>query len=259
MRPNKLAASILSSGLNSPVSTPSAAFNPRSFTSLSAATSSSAPAASSLSGLAVDIAFFTDSLAAFGLPLSCAVAAVAVAFRSALLPLVLDQVRCSHRFASFIMPVLSQRFTAIGLRPREERGAAYAQLWRQTRQAWTSASCPPWRCFMATAVTIPAFIFFGMAIRQCALAGLPGWAIGGSLWFTDLGAPDPLLILPAANAAVLLCNMFFAVPDNSRISSAIKDTLLFLPLAALPLTVTALSPFTTRATFLKLILSFVCR
>ena len=113
------------------------------------------------------------------------------------------------------------------------------QLWRQTRQAYVSAKCPPWRCFFATAVTIPAFIFFGMAIRQCALAGLPGWTTGGSLWFLDLCAPDPLLILPAANAAVLLCNMFFAVPDNSSINSLMKDVLLFLPLAALPLTVTA--------------------
>jgi membrane protein insertase Oxa1/YidC/SpoIIIJ len=137
------------------------------------------------------------------------------------------------------MPQLSQRFTAIAARPRGERGAAYARLWNQTRQAWKAAQCPPWRCFLATAVTIPAFIFFGMAIRQCALAGLPGWAVGGSLWFTDLCAPDPMLILPAANAAVLLSNMFFAIPENpsSPFNTFMKDALLFLPLAVLPLTV----------------------
>jgi membrane protein insertase Oxa1/YidC/SpoIIIJ len=80
-----------------------------------------------------------------------------------------------------------------------------------------------------------------MAIRQCSLAGLPGWAVGGCWWFTDLGASDPLFILPAANAAVLLCNMYFSIPDNSAssVNSIIKDVLLFLPLAALPLTVTA--------------------
>ena len=77
-----------------------------------------------------------------------------------------------------------------------------------------------------------------MAVRQCALADLPGWAVGGSWWFTNLCAPDPLLILPAANAALLLCNMFFSLrEDGSPINTIIKDCLLFLPLAALPLTV----------------------
>ena len=114
----------------------------------------------------------------------------------------------------------------------------YAQLWRQTRQAWQAARCPPWRCFAATVITIPAFIFFGMAIRQCALADLPGWAVGGSWWFTNLCVPDPLLILPAANATILLCNMFFSIRDDSSpVNTMIKDVLLFLPLAALPLTI----------------------
>jgi hypothetical protein len=237
--PNSLKRHLYSASLCLSNAYPFSASNRRSFSSFSS-TAAAANPPPGLTGLAVDIAACTDSLAALGLPLTCAIAAVAVAFRSALLPLVLDQVRASNRFASFIMPVLSQRFAAIGARPRDERGAAYAQLLKHTRHAWKAAHCPPWRCFFATAVTIPAFIFFGMAIRQCALAGLPGWAIGGSLWFTNLCAPDPLLILPVANAAVLLGNMFFSMPDNpsSPVSSYIKDALLFLPLAALPLTVT---------------------
>jgi hypothetical protein len=102
------------------------AFKCRSFHSASTDTASSiASAPPPLTGLAVDIAALTDSLTALGLPLTCAIAAVAIAFRSALLPLVFDQVRASNRFASFIMPVLSQRFSAIGALPRDQRGSAY--------------------------------------------------------------------------------------------------------------------------------------
>ena len=45
-------------------------------------------------------------------------------------------------------------------------------------------------------VQIPFFIAMFRGLNQCATLPVPGFQTGGALWFTDLTAIDPFLILP---------------------------------------------------------------
>jgi YidC/Oxa1 family membrane protein insertase len=53
-------------------------------------------------------------------------------------------------------------------------------------------------------------VFYGMfrMCTKCSLLPVPGWDVGGTLWFTDLTVPDPFYILPVVSGLTTAVTIF---------------------------------------------------
>ncbi|KAF9109791.1 Cytochrome c oxidase assembly protein cox18, mitochondrial [Mortierella sp. AM989] len=88
----------------------------------------------------------------------------------------------------------------------------------KVKELYSTHRCNPRVSFMLPWVQIPLFITMSLTIRGMAgyplpflrdssLPAEPGFADGGTMWFTDLAASDPTWIMPIAVGAVNLLNV----------------------------------------------------
>ncbi|KAF9180018.1 Cytochrome c oxidase assembly protein cox18, mitochondrial [Haplosporangium sp. Z 767] len=88
----------------------------------------------------------------------------------------------------------------------------------KVKELYSANRCNPRVSFLLPWVQIPLFITMSLTIRGMAgyplpflgdssLPAEPGFADGGTLWFTDLAASDPTWIMPIAIGATNLLNV----------------------------------------------------
>jgi YidC/Oxa1 family membrane protein insertase len=65
----------------------------------------------------------------------------------------------------------------------------------------------PWRALLAPAVHLPVLFTFMLATRDMVRGDVYDMSTGGALWFSDLGAVDATMILPAVAVGVTYWNL----------------------------------------------------
>jgi YidC/Oxa1 family membrane protein insertase len=136
-----------------------------------------------------------------GLPWWATIAAGTVLMRAALLPAVLYQTRQQARFAQLrpLLRAVGESCQHIESRPRRQ-AAALAGMWRVSVQHGVH----PLSLFAGALVQLPVFVVCIVSVRRllaqaqqpAADAAAAGLETGGALWFVDLTAADPFVVLP---------------------------------------------------------------
>jgi membrane protein insertase Oxa1/YidC/SpoIIIJ len=65
----------------------------------------------------------------------------------------------------------------------------------------------PWRALLAPAIHLPVLFTFMLATRDMVRSDVFDMSTGGALWFSDLGAVDSTMLLPAAAVGVTYWNL----------------------------------------------------
>lgn len=138
-----------------------------------------------------------------GLPWWATIGTVVIGVRLLLFPVIVKGIANNARLAH-IQPTMVGNIAKI--KKAKEEGNIYEmqRLQLQTKQLFVDHNCGPLRGLVPPLVQMPLFIFFFLALRGMASAGLPDFATGGLAWFQDLSAPDPYYILPALSSAATL-------------------------------------------------------
>eukprot|EP00123_Amoebidium_parasiticum_P001219 comp12260_c0_seq1/m.7069 comp12260_c0_seq1/g.7069 ORF comp12260_c0_seq1/g.7069 comp12260_c0_seq1/m.7069 type:complete len:316 (-) comp12260_c0_seq1:938-1885(-) len=87
---------------------------------------------------------------------------------------------------------------------------------KKRRELYRTHKTYPYQAMLVPWVQLPIWVLFSLALRS--MTGFPVWGMdavdplmgmttGGALWFTDLTAPDPLMIFPVVTSASALVNL----------------------------------------------------
>ena len=136
-----------------------------------------------------------------GLPYWEAIIAFTLAFRVAILPLGIWTVQGSARMAA-VRPHIQKLSDQLKTNPNADSHTRQ-QFALESRALMKHYKVNPLTALAMPLVQFPIFMscFFGL---QSMAEFFPGFATGGAFWFTNLAAPDALLILPVANALSFL-------------------------------------------------------
>ena len=136
-----------------------------------------------------------------GVPYWEAIVCFTLAFRVVVLPLSITTAQGSARMAA-VRPHLQKLSDRIKSNPNSDSRSTQ-QMALESRALMKQYKVNPFTALAMPFVQLPIFMscFFGL---QAMATHFPGYATGGTLWFVDLSAADPYLILPAANALSFL-------------------------------------------------------
>ncbi|KAI1319932.1 Cytochrome c oxidase assembly protein cox18, mitochondrial [Mortierella claussenii] len=173
--------------------------------------------------------YILESIHASGLPWWATIFCATFLLRTAITtPVAIYQQRAVGRMMA-LTPVLQAWLqtlkTSVGV-DHKLRGYDYAtfnsaiqEAYRaKVKELYSAHRCNPRVSFLLPWVQIPLFITMSLTIRgmagyplpflgESSLPLEPGFAEGGTLWFTDLSASDPTWIMPIAIGAVNLLNV----------------------------------------------------
>jgi membrane protein insertase Oxa1/YidC/SpoIIIJ len=180
------------------------------------------------------------SLVAFqattGLPWCLSIAASAVAFRVALLPTVVYQVREMRRFAALQPSFEAIRRRCARIESPQQRAIALASgVLRHCRQEGVR----PLAAFGLPLLQIPVLLGLVLSVRGMLQPGTPlapALQHGGTLWFHNLTRADETGVLPLVALLLLLANLQNAASAASGpIWLGIRNTIQAAAVVALPL------------------------
>ena len=130
---------------------------------------------------------------------------VTLAFRTSLLPLVVVQLRGTHKMFSGKCGAQMRHLTMLVRKEVDEGGAKSSWsksrrvlklYWTGLRGIWRANRVNPAAPVLVPLAQIPVFVSFVFAMRRLVADGSWGLAEGGALWFPDLSVADPYLVLP---------------------------------------------------------------
>lgn len=125
------------------------------------------------------------------LPWWLTIAAVTVALRVAMIPLVVKLQVNAAKLAN-IQPEI-QEITQTILQYKEAGNQVMlAQEAVKMTALYRAHNCHPFKMFLMPLIQAPIFISFFIALRKMATAPIPSMTTGGAFWFTDLTIPDQL-------------------------------------------------------------------
>ncbi|GJQ08560.1 hypothetical protein GpartN1_g351.t1 [Galdieria partita] len=94
----------------------------------------------------------------------------------------------------------------------------------------------PMKALFAPLAQTPVFISFFFSLRKLSQIE-PSFSSGGTLWFTDLSAPDPYYILPVACSSILLTTLQFGGETASTATSRTSFNMMrLMALSIIPFT-----------------------
>ncbi|XP_047741009.1 membrane protein insertase YidC isoform X2 [Hyalella azteca] len=173
-----------------------------------------------------------------GLPWWGAIAAVTVAFRLLMSPLVLMAQRNAAQLhnVSPQMQVLQMKIT------EARESGDQLQVSRYTNELMVfmkEKNVNPLKSMIVPIAQAPIFISMFVGLRRCAALPVASFTTGGLWWFSDLTVADPYYILPILTSITMYATINIgtevgrvqASGDSSRIMFAVLE---FMPLAMLP-------------------------
>ncbi|XP_018017967.1 mitochondrial inner membrane protein OXA1L isoform X3 [Hyalella azteca] len=173
-----------------------------------------------------------------GLPWWGAIAAVTVAFRLLMSPLVLMAQRNAAQLhnVSPQMQVLQMKIT------EARESGDQLQVSRYTNELMVfmkEKNVNPLKSMIVPIAQAPIFISMFVGLRRCAALPVASFTTGGLWWFSDLTVADPYYILPILTSITMYATIKIgtevgrvqASGDSSRIMFAVLE---FMPLAMLP-------------------------
>ena len=103
---------------------------------------------------------------------------------------------------------------------------------------WKKYDCHPVKSLAPLLVSAPVFISFYFAISRMA-DGIGSFKDGGTLWFTDLSASDPTMVMPLLTSALFLASVELGAVEgmnNNQQGVTMKWALRGLAVALVPMT-----------------------
>lgn len=136
-----------------------------------------------------------------GMPYWATIIALTIGIRLALLPVAVKTQQAAVRLQK-IKPDLDRLTNAV--KNADTSDASVRMRYNEEiRHLMASNKVNPLKALVMPFFQIPIFLSFFFGLQQIGTY-VPAYATGGMYWFTDLGAADPTLILPAINALSFL-------------------------------------------------------
>lgn len=137
-----------------------------------------------------------------GLPYWGAIVVATIGIRLFLLPVALKTVQGSARMAA-MRPDMQKVQDRMAKDPNTGDMNVKMRYQKEMQALFVKHKVNPMRAMLWPLFQFPVFIALFMALREMGVY-YPDFATGGALWFTDLSAPDALLILPIFNSLSFL-------------------------------------------------------
>lgn len=131
-----------------------------------------------------------------------AIVAVTLGIRLVLLPVALKTIQGSARMA-VMRPELQKVQERMLSDPRGNEESVKMKYQQEMKALFVKHKCNPLRAILWPLFQFPVFISFFMALKEMGVY-YPGFATGGTLWFENLSAADPTMVLPVLNALSFL-------------------------------------------------------
>lgn len=141
-----------------------------------------------------------------GLSWCASVALMAVALKLLTLPLNVMSMRNAQRLAPRQREIVQLTGEMRDLQ-RVGDAAAATERSQRIRAVYAEIGASPLTPLWLATAPLPAYIAVFVAMRGITTAALPALVTGGTLWFANLNAPDPLLLLPALCSAATFANV----------------------------------------------------
>ena len=166
-----------------------------------------------------------------------AIAASTIVMRTLQLPFTVMQMRNTARMqlARPEMERLQER--AKEMQVQNDPEAAQRHL-SEVTAIWKKYDCHPVKSLAPLLVSAPVFISFYFAISRMA-DGIGSFKDGGTLWFTDLSASDPTMVMPLLTSALFLASVELGAVEgmnNNQQGVTMKWALRGLAVALIPMT-----------------------
>ena len=166
-----------------------------------------------------------------------AIAAATVVMRTLTLPFTVMQMRNTARMqlARPEMERLQER--AKQVQAQNDPEAAQRHL-SEVTAIWRKYDCHPVKSLAPLLVSAPLFVSFYFAISRMA-DGIGSFKDGGALWFTDLSASDPTMMMPLLTSALFLASVELGAVEgmnNNQQGMTMKWVLRGLAVALVPMT-----------------------
>lgn len=133
-----------------------------------------------------------------GIPYWEAIVLTTIGVRICLLPVALKTVQGAARMAC-VRPDLKKIQDKMKADPNSGDMQAQMRYQQEMKAIMKKHDVNPFRAMLWPFAQFPIFIAFFWALQDMGTF-YPGFATGGALWFTNLAAPDALLILPVLNS-----------------------------------------------------------
>lgn len=137
-----------------------------------------------------------------GVPYWGAICLATIGIRLLMLPVAIKTVQGTARMAQ-MRPEMAKVQELMNNDPNISDSRVKLKYQGEMQALFKKYNVNPLRAIMWPLAQFPVFIAFFMALRDMG-NHFPGFAEGGALWFTDLTAPDELLILPIFNSLSFL-------------------------------------------------------
>lgn len=137
-----------------------------------------------------------------GVPYWGAICLATIGIRILMLPVAIKTVQGTARMAQ-MRPEMAKVQELMNSDPNISDSRVKLKYQAEMQALFKKYNVNPLRAVMWPLAQFPVFIAFFMALRDMG-NHFPGFADGGALWFTDLTAPDELLILPIFNSLSFL-------------------------------------------------------
>ena len=166
-----------------------------------------------------------------------AIVASTIVMRTLQLPFTVMQMRNTARMqlARPEMERLQER--AKEMQVQNDPEAAQRHL-SEVTAIWKKYDCHPVKSLAPLLVSAPVFISFYFAISRMA-DGIGSFKDGGTLWFTDLSASDPTMVMPLLTSALFLASVELGAVEgmnNNQQGVTMKWALRGLAVALVPMT-----------------------
>lgn len=141
-----------------------------------------------------------------GLPWWASIMAWTCAIKLVTLPLSIKQTSASLRLQA-IRPLLEPHQQAAKQYQQQGNMLAAQAQYIKAREIMKEHKCSPLASLGYALISIPFFIAAFFSIKEICDSKFPAFMTGGTLWFTDLTAPDPYYLLPTISAVGLLLSI----------------------------------------------------
>jgi len=154
---------------------------------------------------------------ATGWPWFALLAAMTWSIRLMMLPLTLGSLRTSALLNS-LQPQLKDIQDKISRAKERGNNEKVQEYNKKYMEILRENKANPMKALFAPLAQTPVFIAFFFSLRKLSQIE-PTFSTGGTLWFTDLSAPDPYYILPVACSGILLTTLQFGGETASTATS----------------------------------------
>jgi len=164
-----------------------------------------------------------------------AIAGLTVALRIFLLPVAIKTVQNAARMAA-LRPDMQRVQDAFTKNPNQNDNAVRSKFQSEMKALFKKHKVNPFQAMMMPLIQLPLFLTFFFGLQSMA-EFFPAFSQGGTLWFENLSAADPYLILPLYNAASFLLMIEMGADGvQTQDQTMFKNVMRGMAVAMVPLT-----------------------